>query len=337
MSATTKINWTDATWNPVTGCTPAGVGCAHCYAKRVAERFPAVHGVEFSSESLTSTATRPVPFSTVICHPERLCVPTRWRKPRAIMCPSMGDLFHEDVLGAFKFEVWKVWNDCPQHTFIVLTKRPEQMREDMLGLEPPANVVLGVSCSTQAEADHAIPILLNTPANRRIVSLEPLVGPVDLRNSVWCQDCHGDGFAYVTPVVKSACERCGGHEDAAGCGIEPGALDGVIVGGETGPGARPMHPDWVRSLRDQCAAAGVPFFFKQWGAWLPGECVGPTHTRHKCVHEWEDGWTECSDDWVTEQDFGPLMYHAPRSSGQRYLDGKTHDELCWDVRGKGEA
>lgn len=306
----TKINWCDETWNPVSGCTPAGVGCAHCYAKRVAERFPAVHGVEFSSKSLTSTATRPVPFSRVICHPERLGIPERWRKPRAIMCPSMGDLFHEDVPDGFLDDVWRVWRDCPQHTFIVLTKRPGRMNDFLR--EPPQlpNVVLGVSCSTQAEADHAIPILLNTPANRRIVSLEPLVGPVDLRSAVPCKDCCGDGEVYFDSIKRCACERCGGHEDAAGCGIEPGALDGVIVGGESGPGARPMNPDWVRSLRDQCAAAGVPFFFKQWGGGLKKESY-PVRFYAATA-----GWD------------------AREKHGGRILDGWTHDALCWDVRGK---
>jgi protein gp37 len=294
----TKINWCDETWNPVSGCTPAGVGCAHCYAKRVAERFPAVHGVEYSSPSLTSTATCPTPFSTVICHPERLGIPERWRKPRAIMCPSMGDLFHEDVLGAFKFQVFQVMERCPQHTFIILTKRPQQMREDMLGLEPPANVVLGVSCSTQAEADHAIPILLDTPANRRVVSLEPLVGPVDL---------YRGGFTFL-------------EEQTSPRGTRYNKLDGVIVGGESGPGARPMHPDWVRSLRDQCEAAGVPFFFKQWG----------------------DGIKKVFDSKRPES-YKPRFYAAAAGwdargkHGGRLLDGRTHDALCWDVAGKGEA
>ena len=275
MSATTKIALTDATWNPVTGCTPAGLGCAHCYAKRVAERFPAVHGVEFSSKSLTSTATCPVPFSTVICHPERLTIPEHWRKPRSIMCPSMGDLFHSDVPVGFIRDVLGVMDRCLQHTFIVLTKRPERARDVLGNWTKIPNMVLGASFSTQKEVDDGMGFLLNTPANRRIVSLEPLVGPVIVPRE------------YLF------------------------ALDGVIVGGETGPGARPMHPDWVRSLRDQCAPSGVPFFFKQWGEWR--ECViDDTVKRATTVDE-------------------ARLSRVGRSRAGRLLDGRTHDELCWDV------
>lgn len=316
MGNKTKINWTDATWNPVSGCTPAGVGCAHCCAKRVAERFPAVHGVEYAGMTeWGESIARAVPFSRVICHPERLGVPERWKNPRAIMCPSMGDLFHEDVPGDFQYEVWKVWLKCEQHTFIVLTKRPERMVGAMKGLLPLTNVVLGASVSTQKEADYSIPLLLSIKppedipvfqqkwAARRIISLEPLVGPV-----------------IIQPEHLSR-------------------LDGVIVGGESGPGARLMHPDWVRSLRDQCEAAGVPFFFKQWGEWVAGcqtdlcsslpsnsvlmSAIGDT--GRAAVSFSGDG-----DDCVR-------LFRVGRSRAGRLLDGRTHDALCWDVRGKGEA
>jgi len=305
MGAETGINWADSTWNPVTGCTPAGVGCAHCYAKRVAERFPAVHGVEYSSPSLTSTATCPTPFSTVICHHERLGIPERWRKPRAIMCPSMGDLFHVDVPDGFRDDVWRVWRDCPQHTFIVLTKRVKEMAVEMagFGLSPLPNVVLGASFSTQKEVDDGMVFLLNTPANRRIVSLEPLVGPVSLNGYLLsCRDCGARGMRM--------CGDCKGSDREA-------VLDGVIVGGESGPGARPMHPDWVRSLRDQCEAAGVPFFFKQWGEWAPN-CLCDTKQAHRTTPRPEPGKPGC-------------MFHCGRSRAGRILDGRTHDALCWDV------
>ena len=316
MSATTKINWTDATWNPVTGCTPAGVGCAHCYAKRVAERFPAVHGIE-------PVHNWAVPFSTVICHPERLTIPEHWRKPRAIMCPSMGDLFHPDVPDGFIRDVLGVMDRCLQHTFIVLTKRQERAQEVLGDWTKIPNMVLGVSCSTQAEADHAIPILLNTPANRRIVSLEPLVGPVDLREV--------PGFNRIGLSLYNW---------------------GVIVGGESGPGARPMHPDWVRSLRDQCAAAGVPFFFKQWGEYSPMPEAGlgdaTTYAFHKryshgrCSPELiryappNGGAFVPAGDGFTDFN-GISMYRVGRARAGRRIDGLTHDELCWDVAGKGGA
>ena len=338
MSATTKINWTDVTWNPVTGCTPAGVGCAHCYAARMAERFPAVHGVEFSSESLTSTATCPVPFSRVICHPERMGIPEHWRKPRAIMCPSMGDLFHSDVPSGFIRDVLGVMDRCLQHTFIVLTKRPERSQEVLGNWTKIPNMVLGVSCSTQAEADHAIPILLNTQADRRIVSLEPLVGPVSLNGYLLsCRDCSARGMRM--------CGDCKGSDREA-------VLDGVIVGGESGPGARPMHPDWVMSLRDQCEDAGVPFFFKQWGEW--GQSDYPSYTMFDATQAGRLVEATCvsSTDKAsrgrprfypipTDYDGKPVAFHpmvrVGRSRAGRLLDGRTHDELCWDVAGKGEA
>lgn len=307
MSATTKINWTDATWNPVSGCTPAGVGCAHCYAKRVAERFPAVHGGKWWSEAEDS---EPVPFSRVICHPERLGIPFRWKKPRAIMCPSMGDLFHPAMSSDFRWEVFKVMERCPQHTFIVLTKRVKEMAVEMagFGLSPLPNVVLGASFSTQKEVDDGMVFLLNTPAHRHIVSLEPLVGPVSLNGYLLsCRDCGARGMRM--------CGDCKGSDREA-------VLDGVIVGGESGPGARPMHPDWVRSLRDQCEAAGVPFFFKQWGEWAHGQWDGVKFSA--TVFDGFQGRKE-------------HMFRCGRHRAGRLLDGRTHDALCWDVRGKGEA
>lgn len=253
----------------------------------------------------------PVPFSTVICHPERLTIPYHWKKPRVIMCPSMGDLFHDDVPQGFIHSVFSTIDDCLQHTFIILTKRPERARDVLWNWTKLPNVVLGVSCSTQAEADHAIPILLSTPANRRIVSLEPLVGPVDLR------EVGGVGYKRASDGVNRPLLRYDALRGREQCGpaiYEHGnKLDGVIVGGETGPGARPMHPDWVRSLRNQCEAAGVPFFFKQWGTGLKKESF-PVR-----FYATTAGWRSLAQ------------------NGGRLLDGRTHDGLCWNVAGKGEA
>jgi protein gp37 len=240
----TAIEWTDETWNPVTGCTKVSPGCDHCYAERVTERF---HGRGS--------------FERVVLHPERLDKPLRWSKPRKVFVNSMSDLFHEQVPDEFIAEVFAVMALAPQHTFQVLTKRHGRMRsllsDPTFGSNfgpmwaamverdetfevpwPLPNVWLGVSVEDQRWADIRIPALLDTPAAVRFVSAEPLLGPVRLR-------------PWVSPFTTDV------------------SVDWVIVGGESGPGARPMHPDWARSIRDQCGALGVPFLFKQWGGRTP--------------------------------------------------------------------
>lgn len=277
MSDKTRIEWTDATWNPVTGCTKVSEGCDHCYAETIAHRF-------------AGTAAYPNGFDVTL-RPERLDQPLRWRRPRRIFVNSMSDLFHKDVPDEYIARVFAVMALAPQHTFQVLTKRPGRMRSlftsvdfwrtvgyicDDAGnpdvapdrLHPAPNVWLGVSVENQKWADVRIPELLATPAAVRFLSCEPLLGPVDLAPWLWegvkQPTDYGTGVEYdVAPSY---------------------ALDWVIVGGESGAGARPMHPAWARSLRDQCTAAGVPFLFKQWGEWAPaGRCFddrAPEHDEH---------------------------------------------------------
>lgn len=280
----TSIEWTEVTWNPVTGCTPVSPACEHCYARRMAKRlagrcgYPAV----------------PHEFEVTL-HPERLSEPLGWKKPRRVFVCSMGDLFHEDVPDEYIDAIFAVMATAEQHTFQVLTKRPERMYwwlqslytrslrypapgkrsvsytygqiGEMLranALEygvrlgpinrsfPLANVWLGVTAENQEQADRRIPVLLQIPAAVRFVSVEPLLERVDLTRYMQI---------YVDPYTRKVYP------------LDPQGpkLDWVICGGETGPGARPMHPDWARSLRDQCAVAGVPFFFKKMGAAWSGE------------------------------------------------------------------
>lgn len=289
----TKIEWAanpdgtqGETWNPVTGCTPAGKGCAHCYAARMHGRF---------QESLYGGR----PFSTVVCHEDRLDQPLKWKKPRTVFVDSMGDLFHENASKVFISRAVDMMERCKQHTFIILTKRIRRVYDlaDIWTEDFPKNVFIGPSCSTQDEADRDIPGALSIPGNI-IVSLEPLLGPVDL--SAW----------LGKNLLPS--QHCLSNWVIDG-------LSGVIVGGETGPGARPMHPDWVRSLRDQCAETNTPFFFKQWGEWLHGSMY------RECLRE-------------LPNDLARLP-HLPASIGQyarigkrragRLLDGRTHDDLPW--------
>jgi protein gp37 len=193
--------------------------------------------------------------------------PLRWRKPRRVFVCSMGDLFHESVPDAWVLRVFETIAVCPQHTFQLLTKRPERMRaflslcEDWYSPEWP-HVWLGVTVCNQEEADEKIPALLEIPAAVRFVSIEPMLGPVRLQllSRPWCDDCHGTGwYGDNGPGIKGNREyvHCDCHDRRK--------IDWVIVGGETGPGARLMHPRWARQVLDQCHQANVPFFFKQWG------------------------------------------------------------------------
>ena len=242
----TKIEWATDSWNPITGCTPISEACTNCYAKRMAEtRLRGRFGYPEDE-----------PFK-VILHPERLEEPFGWRKPRRVFVCSMSDLFHEDVPDEFICRVIAAIALTPlKHTFLILTKRPQRMHEFILGLPqrdhtfrlwvaaggewPLSNLWLGVTAENQARADERIPVLLQIPAAKRFVSVEPMLGPVDLSYFI-------------------------------------NSLDWVICGGETGPGARPMHPDWVRSIRDQCRESGTPYFFKSWGDWAPAHILEP-HT-----------------------------------------------------------
>lgn len=235
MADKTGIEWTDATWNPVTGCAKVSAGCKHCYAERNWGRLQ--HLPAYAGRAFTNVAT----------HADRLLQPLSWKRPRRIFVNSMSDLFHQDIHDDFIGMVFRTMARAPQHTFQVLTKRAERMQRllthpKMRGFVgdapwPLPNVWIGVSVEDQATADKRIPLLLDTPAAVRWISAEPLLAPIDLAE----HGLHGG----------------------------PGQLDWVVVGGESGPKARPMHPEWARGLRDQCAAAAVPFLFKQWGEWQP--------------------------------------------------------------------
>lgn len=238
MTTNTKIEWTDRTWNPVTGCTKVSPGCDNCYAEGIARRFAGGKGF-------------PNGFDVTL-RPDRLEDPLKWRKPARVFVNSMSDLFHDEVSDAFIAQVWSVMAATPQHTYQVLTKRHARMRSLMrnprfrvaarlvAGTWPLPNVWLGVSVEDQKWADIRIPALLDTPAAVRFLSCEPLLGHVDLKP--WMV------FAETTLSMEL-----------------PG-LHWVIVGGESGPGARRMQLDWARYLVGQCQRTGVPVFVKQLGS-----------------------------------------------------------------------
>lgn len=320
MADKTAIEWTDATWNPVTGCVEVSPGCDNCYAKTFAERWRGTPGHHFENGF------------DVTLRPERLDQPLRWKRPRKVFVNSMSDLFHADIPDEYVAKVFAVMAATPQHTYQVLTKRHGRMRtllnnadwrtevfarESVLALNGPArdlptwplpNVWLGVSVEDQKRANLRIPALLQTPAAVRWLSMEPLLGPVDLTGISWERGSisHLDvvnGYYGVPGLWKQTTDK---------------RIDWVVVGGESGHGARPMEPAWARTLRDQCTAANVPFFFKQWGNWAPNGWRGigqPHGNRERLVGPVLD-------------DLGhrEVMEQASKKTTGRELDGRTWDE-----------
>lgn len=280
----TGIEWTDATWNPIVGCAVVSPGCTNCYAMKMAHRLGANPATPHYAGTTAMSRGGPVWTGRLALAPERvLTAPLRRGKPTTYFVNSMGDLFHEDVPEDWIDRVFAVMALAPQHRFQVLTKRASRMRryfeaepwdrinehcamlvhwDDMPQYDRCVlpHVWLGVSAEDQARAEERIPHLLATPAALRFVSAEPLLGPVDLTKISTTR------FAGA-PRINALSGRTADFLDVPAGGFFE-HLDWVICGGESGPGARPMHPDWARSLRDQCGAAGVAFFFKQWGAWI---------------------------------------------------------------------
>jgi protein gp37 len=261
----TSIEWTDVSWNPIVGCTEISPGCANCYAARLAatrlKNTPqykglATHaratvgdsGIILRSDKVLPRWTGEV-RSVLGIDPKVLEEPLHWRKPRRIFVCDMGDLFHESVEHHDLVSIFSVMHRCQHHTFQILTKRADRMKAwfERFAKGNYQNVWAGVSVENQLFADKRIPLLLQTPAVAvRWISAEPLLGPLDLQRFQ----------EHLPPAVHF------------------GWLDGIdwlVCGGESGANARPMHPNWARSLRDQCQAAGVKFFFKQWGEYVAPE------------------------------------------------------------------
>lgn len=251
----TNIEWTDETWNPIRGCSRVSEGCRNCYAERQAARFS---GPGMPYEGLVKrTSHGPAWTGEVRVVPELLDAPLRWKKPRRVFVNSMSDMFHEKVPDEAIERILGVTIHAKAHTFQILTKRPERMRSvmrrwtDMNG-RPQPNLWLGVSVEDQTTADERIPLLLQTPAAVRFVSYEPALGPINIDR--WLRP-------RQTPNAS-------GYEDehAPGWTTDFSVINWLIVGGESGPSARPCDVAWIRSAVQQCKAAGVPCFVKQIGA-----------------------------------------------------------------------
>lgn len=354
MADGTKIEWTDATWNVITGCSVTSPGCTNCYAMRLAGTRLRHHPTR--AGLTVDTKAGPVWNGEVRFNESMLTQPLKWKRPRRIFVCAHGDLFHENVPDEWIDRVFAVMALAPQHTFQVLTKRAGRMRaylsaKDLLvrirdrnweiadacwkhpqsfamhsnsmqsiaaGRWPLPNVWLGVSVEDQARADERTPDLLATPAAVRWLSMEPLLGPVDLTEWLICPNAR-DGLSMDPSTgAYECCKTC----DWTGL---IGGLDWIVLGGESGPGARPMHPDWARAIRDQCAAAGVPFMFKQWGEYGPyngeGGVAGGWMDPDGHYYGGPTQWPPAVDERRA------YMIRWGKKRAGRMLDGRTHDEL----------
>ncbi|QOF71437.1 phage Gp37/Gp68 family protein [Aminobacter sp. SR38] len=380
MADHSLIEWTDATWNPITGCSVVSPGCTNCYAMKLAgtrlKHIPSRAGLTRDSKA------GPVWTGEVRLNEQWLDQPLRWKAPRRIFVCAHGDLFAENVPDHWIDRVFAVMALAPQHTFQVLTKRSRRMRDYVNGFTcdgarrfsianaagrmmadgdnahdwvanaawPLSNIWLGTSVEDQQRADLRIPDLLATPAAVHFASAEPLLGRIDFRRILVEHPVYAGVSAYQDALVGQLFDL----------GTSPigdtNKLDWIIVGGESGRGARPMHPEWVRSLHDQCDAAGTAFFFKQWGEWAPicfmsedqtDACYDPAPARYpeairrckvdKCVLH-TDGERFELDAWSRQARHdsrrmfeaglnGMTMYSIGKKAAGRLLYGVEHNAM----------
>ncbi len=333
----TTIEWCDFSFNPWLGCTKVSSACDHCYAEAWAKRTGQPELWSGDRRRTTDAYWRQ---------------PLKWdRRAKAagvratVFCASLADVFDNQVPPSWRDDLWALIAATPNLTWLLLTKRPQNIAkmlpgacvEQLVGRDLPwpwPNVALGVTAENQTEADRRIPALLQTPARWRFVSCEPLLGPMNLRYLRAGGPRRVDALMGEEHVRRRFPDGGFGDMEPAG---RTARLDLVIAGGESGPGARPMHPGWARSLRDQCAAVGVAFHMKQWGEWLPwepehGPCWVSQNGRSEDHHvlfptefdgnrEWDDGL------WAVDAgaDHAAFQRVGKKRAG-RLLDGRTHDD-----------
>ena len=351
MADQTKIEWTDATWNIVTGCSVVSPGCTNCYAMRLAGTRLKHHP---SRKGLTrDTRAGPVWTGEVRFNAQWLEQPLRWKKPRMIFVAAHGDLFADGVTDNQLDQIFAVMAFCSWHIFQVLTKRPERMREYLLGRRARAgrtlpNAWLGVSVEDEPRAEERIPVLLETPASLHWVSNEPSLGPINWKR--WLpagrRARRPGGEEFIAPhFYMTKCEHCGWAGSSELCGVDSWGDDSdvycpncqrsiladelekigwIVAGGENGP--RSMHPDWARAARDQAAIADVPFLFKQWGSWKPS-------TPAEADANPRSGWLSIKgrvDRAVKASELYPeagaaFVEHVGKKAAGRLLDGVEHN------------
>ncbi|MFM0495628.1 phage Gp37/Gp68 family protein [Paraburkholderia caledonica] len=329
MSENSKIEWTDHTFNPWEGCQKVGPGCDHCYAETRNARFGggvAVNWGPGAPRRRTSAANWRKPLAWNAAHAEFFA---EHGSRQRVFCASLADVFDNAVDPSWRADLFRLIRSTPNLDWLLLTKRignARQMIEDARDADalgpvwPWENVWLGATIVNQEEADRDVPKLLAVPACVRFLSMEPLLGPVDLRLGARNDIARWDGLGRDLPLRR---------------------IDWVIAGGESGPGARPMHPAWPRSLRDQCAAAGVPFLYKQWGDWTDedwGERAGLRDTAGVLPSGefmlMSEGYTPPFEAGARLEAAGNvrldgrmLMDRVGKKAAGRLLDGRTHDEF----------
>lgn len=349
MSTQSKIEWTEVTWNPVTGCNKISAGCKNCYAETMHKRLKGMGQKKYQANFNDG----PMVWEDILREP------FKWKKPRRVFVNSMSDLFHEDVPFSFIDMVFAVMASTPQHTYQILTKRADVMvkwfnyldtswkNECMRGDArirysswhnfgqkipyekwqwPLPNVWIGVSVENQEQANKRLHFLNYIPAAVKFVSAEPLLGPVVFEKAL------GESLKWHAGGLKNC-------------------ISWVIAGGESGHGSRPMHPDWVRSLRDQCQGAGVPFFFKQWGEWYTNAFkMGSGEPVFRCFKNFDE-WVNKASTWVQggtcidisgkimrnggdfmkTRDEGKfpvaILHKTSKKASGRMLDGQEHNEF----------
>ena len=316
----TKIGYLTHTWNPIAmRCTPVSAGCAKCWHLRVAKRMAYNPLLSFRRGEAYHNG-KPLLLQ------KELDAPLHLRKPARIGVQFMGDLFHEAVPDEFIRKIWRVMQgEGNRHTYLVLTKRPKRMKE-FLEKEVevpwggyvygkswlPKNIQLGVSVEDQATADERIPLLLQTPAAVRFVSYEPALGPVDFGSYLEPKWYAGEEMEQNT-IPRTKCRPAR---------LRP-RLEWIIMGGETGPGARPLQPDCARSVRDQCKEASVPFFFKGWGEYVPGELMNDGRPE-----PWRIWQNSKKESWLFNDNRENIEFlRAGKTRTGHLLDGKEYKEM----------
>ncbi len=325
MSENTKIEWADHTFNPWIGCTQVSPGCDNCYAAvNTASRALGIQWGPGQARHRTKTWSEPEKWNRA-----HEAFQAQHGRRQRVFCASLADVFDNEVDPQWRADLFNLIEATPNLDWLLLTKRIGNANAMMYGTlldrangwTPPGNLWLGATIVNQTEADRDIPKLLAVPAAKRFLSMEPLLGPVNL-TQVMRSSYDGD-WTYCDNVLTGfLANKSGGSTD------RQYAVDWVIVGGESGPGARPMHPDWARSLRDQCEAAGVPFLFKQWGEWTPGVNVTAKRGTVEAATWFNNQWLLQKEDLSVidgHADNEPDLYRIGKKAAGRLLDGRTHD------------